>query len=165
MSIHKCKWSDSLVVRRQLPDQAYLDRNLEKAFYYIYECQIAYFFKFMIIIVLIFYIISWWALHFSFIFSRFYSSFPRFPHSFLVSGGFCCLLTTFANSLFPERRCWYGYRPLDTLIVFLKDALKKLILKKCQQMTTKVLKPSSVHRVTTLRLIEIIHVSTCVFVE
>ena len=33
MSIHKCKWSDSLVVRWQLTDQAYPDRNLEKPFF------------------------------------------------------------------------------------------------------------------------------------
>ena len=32
MSIHLCKRSDSLVVRWQLTDQAYLDRNLEKPF-------------------------------------------------------------------------------------------------------------------------------------
>ena len=60
----------------------------------------------------------------------------------------------------------------ETLIVFLKDALKKLILKKkvnfekkSQQVTTKVLKSSSVQRVISFRLIEIIHVCTCVFVE
>ena len=33
MSIHKCKWSDSLVVRWQLTDQANPDRNLEKPFW------------------------------------------------------------------------------------------------------------------------------------
>ena len=32
-----------------------------------------------------------------------YALFPRFPHSFLVSGDFCCLLITFANSLFPDQ--------------------------------------------------------------
>ena len=30
-----------------------------------------------------------------------FSLFPRFPHSFLESGYFCCLLINFANSLFP----------------------------------------------------------------
>ena len=44
MSFHKCKWSDSLVVRWQLTVQAYLDRNLEKAFF-IYNCQIDLFFN------------------------------------------------------------------------------------------------------------------------
>ena len=38
MSIHEIKWSGSQVVRWQLIDQAYLDRNLEKP---IYNCQIA----------------------------------------------------------------------------------------------------------------------------
>ena len=35
MSIHECKWSGTLVVRWQLTDQAYLDRNLEKILYLI----------------------------------------------------------------------------------------------------------------------------------
>ena len=38
MSIHEYKWCGSLVVRWQLTDQAYLNRNLEKPFY---NCQIA----------------------------------------------------------------------------------------------------------------------------
>ena len=67
MSIHLYKWSDSLVVRWQLIDQANLESKLGKAFL-IYN--IAFVFKFKI--VLIFYVISWWALHLSFIFSRFY---------------------------------------------------------------------------------------------
>ena len=56
---------------------------------------------------------------------------PRFPHSFLVSSDFCCLLITFANSLFPDQYRENVDPDLDTdrLIVFLKDALKKLILK------------------------------------
>ena len=41
MSIHECKGSDSLVVRWQLTDQAYLQRNLENPF--LYNCQIASF--------------------------------------------------------------------------------------------------------------------------
>ena len=95
MSFHKCKWSDRLVVRWQLTVQAYLDRNLEKAFLYIIV-KLIFFFKFMI--VLLFYVISWWALYFSFIIHFYFQHFPRFPHSFLVSGDFCCLLITFANS-------------------------------------------------------------------
>ena len=35
--------------------------------------------------------------------SLLYSLFPRFPHSFLVSSDFCCLLITFANGLFPDQ--------------------------------------------------------------
>ena len=77
-----------------------------------------------------------------YIFHLYYSLFPRFPHSFLVSGDFCCLLMTFANSLFPDKYRQNVCLDLDTdrltLIVFLKDALKKLILKKSQQMTTKL---------------------------
>ena len=42
----------------------------------------------------------------------------------------------------------------------MKDALKTLILKKNQQMTTKVLKSSSVQRVISIRLIESSYVST-----
>ena len=34
MSLHECKLSGSLVVRWQLTDQAYLDRNMEKPFFY-----------------------------------------------------------------------------------------------------------------------------------
>ena len=32
-----------------------------------------------------------------------YSLFSTLPHSFLVSGNFCCLLKTFANSLDPDQ--------------------------------------------------------------
>ena len=32
--------------------------------------------------------------------------------------------------MLTEHRSWSWYRPFDTLIVFLKDALKKFILKK-----------------------------------
>ena len=32
--------------------------------------------------------------------------------------------------MLTEHRSWSWYRPFDTLIVFLKDALKKIILKK-----------------------------------
>ena len=55
MSIHECKFSGSLMVRWQLKDLAYLDRNLEKPFYY--NIQIASVSK------LVFYVISWRALH------------------------------------------------------------------------------------------------------
>ena len=49
-----------LVVRWELTNQAYLDRNLEKPFLY-NIVKLHLFFKFKI--VLIFYVISWWALH------------------------------------------------------------------------------------------------------
>ena len=68
MSIHEANGLDSLVVRWQLADQAY-GSKLGKAFF-LYNCQIASFFKFKN--VPIFYVISWWDLHLSFIFSRFY---------------------------------------------------------------------------------------------
>ena len=55
MSIHKCKMSGSLVVRWQLTDLVYLDRNLDKPFFN--DCQIASVFKSKI--VLVFYVISW----------------------------------------------------------------------------------------------------------
>ena len=80
-------------------------------------------------------------------FHLYYSLFPGCPHSFLVSGDICCLLITFANSLFQDRYRQNFCLDLDTdhltLIVFQKDALKKLILKKSQQMTTIVLKYSA----------------------
>ena len=102
-------------------------------------------------------------------FHLYYSLFPGCPHSFLVSGDICCLLITFANSLFQDRYRQNVCLDLDTdhltLIVFQKDALKKLILKKSQQMTTIVLKSFCVQRVITFRLIEINLVFTCVFIE
>ena len=52
MLIRKCKWSDSLVVSRLLTNQAYLDRNLEVSF--LYNCQIAFFFKLMHVLFLCF---------------------------------------------------------------------------------------------------------------
>ena len=50
-------------------------------------------------------------------------------------------------------------------LVFMKDAFEKVNFEKSQQMTTKVLNSPSVQRVITFLLIEIIHVTTCVFVE
>ena len=100
ISFHLCKWSDSLVVRWQFTDQAYLDRNLEKPLFLFY-CQIASFFKFKIVLVFMssrneFYIFHLYL-------ALLYSLFPRFPHCFLVRGDFCCLLITFANSLIPDQ--------------------------------------------------------------
>ena len=43
MWIHECKWPDSLVVRWQLTDQAYLDRNLEKPFLIIVKLHLSFF--------------------------------------------------------------------------------------------------------------------------
>ena len=40
MSIHECKWSGSQVVRWQLSDQAYRDKNLEKPFYIIVKLHL-----------------------------------------------------------------------------------------------------------------------------
>ena len=55
-------------------------------------------------------------------------------NSFPTSGDFCCLLITFANSLDPDRAwqniTWSGSKLFDTLVVFLKDFLKKNMLKK-----------------------------------
>ena len=76
-----------------------------------------------------------------------------FINSFLVSGDFCRLLINFANSFWPrsgptKRRSGSGSNLFDTLVVFLKDVLKKkMILKKCQQKTTKARKLSCVQRV------------------
>ena len=48
-------------------------------------------------------------------------------------------------------------RPFDTLTVFLKDFLKKLILIKSHQMITKVSKNIQLAELFTCTLIEIIH--------
>ena len=48
MSIRLCNWFDSLVVSGLLPNQAYLDRNLEGTF--LYNCQIAFFFKLILFV-------------------------------------------------------------------------------------------------------------------
>ena len=57
-----------------------------------------------------------------------------------------------------------GYGLFDTLIVFLKDNLTSLILKKRSADDNKRIKLSSLQRVTSCQLIEIVHDSTCVFV-
>ena len=55
-------------------------------------------------------------------------------NSFPAIGDFCRLLITFANSLDPDQaqqcRVWSGSKLFDTLMVFLKDFLKKLIQRK-----------------------------------
>ena len=42
-------------------------------------------------------------------------------NSFLASGNFCHLLISFANSFDLKRQSGSGSKPLDTLIVFLKE--------------------------------------------
>ena len=42
-SIQECNWSGSLMVRWQLTDQAFLDRNLQMHFLYTCNCQMASF--------------------------------------------------------------------------------------------------------------------------
>ena len=72
--------------------------KLGKTFFlYIYNCQVASFLKFKIVLV-------FYASRGEFyIFHLYLVAFIWFPHSFLVSGDFCCLLITFANSLFPDQ--------------------------------------------------------------
>ena len=92
-----------------------------------------------------------------------------FPHSFPVSGDFCCQLITFANS------CSQISSNRTLVLIWIHTVLhsdsvlercfEKNYLEKSKQMATKVLKLSSVQRVIKFRLIEIIHVSACVFVE
>ena len=65
-----------------------------------------------------------------------YSLFPKFPALSLR-------LIKFANSwdiVQYQQNVGSGYRPFDTLIVFLKEFVKKLILIKSQQMIIKVSK-------------------------
>ena len=153
------------MVRWQLTDQANLDRNLEKPFLYI----ILHLFLNLRLFLYFtssrggLYIFHLYLVAFIFIISKVSSLFSRERRLLLSADNLC---KQFAPRSVPtERWSRSGYRPFDTLIVFLQDALKKLILKKSQQMTTKVLKSSSVQRVITFQLVEIFHVSTCVFVE
>ena len=95
------------------------------------------------------YIFNLYLVAFIFIISR-VSSLFSYQRRLLLSGGNLCR-QFFHRSVPKERQSWSGYRPFDTLIVFLKDALKKLFLKKRQQMNTKVIKSSSVQRVITFR--------------
>ena len=86
--------------------------KLGKAF--LYNCQIASFFlNFRLFLCFTssrgeFYIFHLYLVAFIFII-------PRFPHSFLVSGDFCCLLITFANSVFPDQYQQNVSPDLDTL--------------------------------------------------
>ena len=63
-------------------------------------------------------------------------------NSFLASGNFCRLLTTFADSLDPYQECrsWSGSKLFDTLILFLKEFFEKVNFEKSQQMTLKAWK-------------------------
>ena len=61
-------------------------------------------------------------------------------NSFPASGDFCRLLITFANSLNPDQARQDGRsesKLFDTLMVFLKDFLKKLITKKKKHKITQ----------------------------
>ena len=93
-----------------------------------------------------------------------------FPYSILVSGDLCCLLITFANSLFPDQ-CRQNVGPdLDTdrltlLLYSLKMLLKKFILKKKSADDNESIKLTQRAKIYYIRLIEIMHVSMYVFVE
>ena len=114
------------------------------------------------------YILRGWLYIFHLYLVAFIFIIHSFLYSFLVSGDFCCRRITFAKSLFPAL-----YR--QHVLIWIQTVghsdsgpercFKKVYFKASQQMTTKVLKSPSVQRVITFRLIEIIHVSTCVFVE
>ena len=54
----------------------------------------------------------------------------------------CRLLINFANSLVPDQDQQNvgpdsGFKPFDTLIVYLKEFFEKVNFEKCQQTTTK----------------------------
>ena len=145
------------MVRWQLTDQAYLDRNVEEPFFYIIV-KLHLFFK-KNKIVLVFYVISCWALHLSLVFSRFYiHCFLGFLTLFLSADNLCKQLVPRALVLIRIQTIWHSDSSPER-------CFEKNILKKNQRMTTKVLNSPSVQRVITFRLIEIIHVSTCVLLN
>ena len=98
------------MVRWQLTNPAYLDRYFEKTFFLLYI-----FVKLHLISNLRLFL-YFESSRLSFVFSSFYIHYflGFLTHSFLVSGNFCNLLITFANSLFPDQYRQNDGPDLDT---------------------------------------------------
>ena len=120
------------MVRLQLTDQAYQNRILEKPFLYIIV-KLHPFLNSRLFLYFTsshgeFYIFHLYLVAFIFIISLVSTLFSCQQRLLLSADNFCKQFVP--RSVLTERRSWSEYRPFDTLIVFLKDALKKLILKK-----------------------------------